>query len=277
MLEQTYAYLWQQVVQLEGDSLNVLWASIVQQFQGDNAARVLWLLIATLFVSGAVFLLCVSMVVFEAITIVNPKKRRIKPIATLALDKVLESKDTSQESLTKTISWAKENAPRSVIEKLKAGEIELAEKALFAELRNNPKEVSLIMYLLACRALQSNGRTYDALVKIIFPRGLDASVEINRHAAELGRLLTPGTYPTSEIPQPETTFELEEELISDTLGPISEFGNVQTLLDLTRVYFEMGEVNQIRHMIVEVLVCGNTEQRESALKFAKLLKNQIKS
>lgn len=280
-LEQTFAYLWQHVVRLEGDTLIDLWASMVEQIQLNQSGRVLWFLIAALFVSGTIFLLCVSMVVFEAVAIVNPKKQRAKPIGTVALDQVLEgtqtSRDIFQDNINKTISWAKDNAPRNVIEKLKSGEIESAEKALFVELKKNPKDVGLIMYLLACRALQSNPRSYDALVKIIFPLGLDADTEVCRHAAELGRLLTPGKYPTSEIPPPETTFEVEAELIGDTLGPISEFGSVQTLLDLVRVYFEMGEVDQIRHMIVEVLVCGTTEQRESALKFAKLLINQMKS
>ncbi len=269
-LGQTFAYLWREVSQIEGDSLKEVYASAIEQFQHDHTRRVLWLLIAALILSAVVFVLCASMALFEAIAI-RPHKRKKHPIKSLTLDLPVESAKESDEKLSETIGWAKKVAPRSVIDKLKAGEIRDAEKSLLAECKKNPQDDGLIIYLLACRAMQADAKSYDTLIEKIFPEGLTAEKEVCRHAAELGRLLSPDKYPISEIPQPETVFELEEELVGDTLGPISEFGSVQTLLDLIRVYFEMGDTDQTRHLIVEVLICGNAKERELALNYAKLI------
>ena len=51
------------------------------------------------------------------------------------------------------------------------------------------------------------------------------------------------------------------------MGPITEFGDVQTLLDLVRVYVDMGDEAETKHLIVEILVRGDEEQRRQAMTF----------
>ena len=273
-LEHTYLYLWQAVAATNIVSLNLegLWAGIVTQFQ-DHSGRVVWLLIAALVGSGAIFMFSMGVVLLEAVIITEPKRRKFKkvPPPPPPIHQAPKSTKEIQEQLTKTISWAKENASHSVIDKLKSGNVSAAEKELIAERIKRPKDVGLIMYMLAFRAMRNDGKSYDSLVDSIFPNGLKADTEICRHAAELGRLLSPDKYPVSEYPPPETIFEFDIELIGDTLGPISEFASVHTLLDLIRIYFEMHDFDQIRHLIVIVLVCGNTQERETAIHFAKMV------
>ena len=105
----------------------------------------------------------------------------------------------------------------------------------------------------------------------IFPDGLNADKEICRHAAELGRLISPDRYPEEVVPQPSNVFEIDADSLQELLGPMTEFGNVKTLLDLVRIAFEMGEIDQVKSLAVEILVCGNVSERKMALNYLKRL------
>ena len=73
------------------------------------------------------------------------------------------------------------------------------------------------------------------------------------------------------MPQPSTAFEIDAESLQELLGPMTEFGNVKTLLDLVRIAFEMGETDQVKSLAVEILVCGNVSERKTALNYLKRL------
>jgi len=268
-LGQTYVYLWQMITGLEGDSLLGIWSFIMQQVEQDRSARILWPLIMVLAASGAVFILCLSVLIGETISLSVPRKRHEKKVRSLSVDVLPASRKENQKKIAQTVSWAKKNTPHSILDKLKAGQLEAVEKSLSRQWKKQPDDVGLMLYWLACRAMQCNAKSYGKLVATIFPDGLKAEVEICRHAADIGRLLAPEDYPLKQIPQPDTAFEVEMDLLAESLRSISEFGSVQTLLDLIRVYYEMGDFDQITHLIVEVLVCGTTSERELAMKFAK--------
>ena len=268
-LEQTFRVLWQEVMLVEGEFLKDQVSWVVQRIESSQSGRVLWFLIAALILAGVICVLSIGIVIYEAVTI--PRKRshfRVMPAVDIS---EWNTQSNTQTKLKETIDWAQKVAPRNVIGKLKAGRINAAEKALIAERANRPDDVGLIMYLLACRAMRNDAAAYHSLIEEVFPDGLKADREVCRHAAEIGRLLAKDKYPVEEIPQPETAFEVAAELIGDTLGPITEFGSVQTLLDLIRVYFEMHDIAEIRHLIVEVLVCGTVAERRQALEYAKLI------
>ncbi len=266
-LQQTFSLLCQEVAQLEGRNLKDLWSEVVLRTEQDPTARVLWLLIATLAVSGLIFVLSVCLILFEAAVRLR-KKSGPSSNSSQKLRSNSKSADDADKKLAEAIEWAEKMAPRSAIESLRAGDIQAAEKALNAQRRKQPDNVGLIMYLLACRAMRNDAQTYDSLIDEIFPKELSADDAVSRHAAEIGRLLDSARYPESKFPPPEKVFEVDAEMIGDTLGQIAELGSVKTLLDLVRMEFEMGETDQIRHLLVEILVCGTASERKLALNYA---------
>ena len=276
--EQTFFALWQEASLLEGDSLQDQWQWIVDRIMHERSPRVLWLLISGLVLSGLLFLLSTGVVVYEAVAI-SFRKSKARSIQSRRLAQSAQpgTADQSSERLSETIDWARKVSPKNVIGKLKAGQIDAAEKALIEVRKSKPDDVGLIMYLLACRAIRHDINSYESLVNKVFPNGLNADEDVCRHAAQIGRLLSEDRFPKSQIPDPESAFQVDAKLIGDTLGPVAEFGSVQTLLDLIRVYFDMDDVDEIRHLIVEVLVCGTAQQRKSALEYAKLLKRKSTS
>ena len=276
--EQTFFALWQEASLLEGDSLQDQWQWIVDRIMHERSPRVLWLLISGLVLSGLLFLLSTGVIVYEAVAI-SFRKSKARSVQSLRLDQSAQpgTADQSSERLSETIDWARKVSPKNVIGKLKAGQIDAAEKALIEVRKSKPDDVGLTTYLLACRAIRHDIKSYESLVNEIFPNGLNADEDVCRHAAQIGRLLSEDKFPKSQIPDPESAFQVDAKLIGDTLGPVAEFGSVQTLLDLIRVYFDMDDVDEIRHLIVEVLVCGTAQQRKSALEYAKLLKRKSKS
>lgn len=275
---QTFYALWQEVSLIEGDSLKEQWLWIVDRMTHERSTRILWLLISGLTCSIIIFLLSASVALYEAIAIPTrrSKARTRRPSKRSNQNLKLKSNEESDKQLSETLSWAQKVAPRNVVGKLKAGQIDAAESELFEMHKRKPDDVGIIMYLLACRAIQHDIESYETLVNEIFPDGLKAGEAICQHAAELGRLLAEDRFPQSDIPNPESAFEVDAELIGDTLGPITEFGSVQTLLDLVRVYFDMDDVDEIRHLVVEVLVAGSAQERKSALKYAQLLRQKTR-
>ncbi len=267
-LHRTFVYLWREISQIEGNSLKDLWAGATQRINENLSSRVLWILIAALFFSSLMFVICVGLVLADLAVHSQKKSKttsgpRIKP----------RSDDgdatAADHELAKILAWADRVAPRNVIETLRAGDIDGAEKALLIEHRKQPENVGLMMYLLACCALRNDSAAYDRLVRAIFPDGLNADEEICRHAAEIGRLISPDRYPEDAIPRPNSVFEIESELIENMLGPISELSNVKTLLDLVRMDFEMGNTDHIWHLLVEIVVCGTQNERKVALNYSR--------
>ncbi len=269
-LQQTFSYLLLEATQIEGEHLKDFWEWVVQRSEQDPSARVVWLLIVALVFFGALFVLTSGLVLFE-LTLVSPKKSEPKPSPPKGEYQDTKDKKEQQQKLAETIAWADKVAPVSVIQYLRDGDIAGAEKVLLGKRSKQPNDIGAMIYSLACCATRNNAAAYESLVEEIFPNGLNADEEICRHAAELGRLISPDRYPEEVVPQPSTAFEIDAESLQELLGPMTEFGNVKTLLDLVRIAFEMGETDQVKSLAVEILVCGNVSERKTALNYLKRL------
>ncbi len=269
-LQQTFSYLLLEATQIEGEHLKDFWEWVVQRSEQDPSARVVWLLIVALVFFGALFVLTSGLALFE-LTLVSPKKSEPKPSPPKAVHQDAKNAQEQQQKLAETIAWADKVAPVSVIQHLRDGDIPGAEKVLLGKRSKQPNDIGAIIYSLACRASRYDAAAYESLVEEIFPDGLNADKEICRHAAELGRLISPDRYPEEVVPQPSNVFEIDADSLQELLGPMTEFGNVKTLLDLVRIAFEMGEIDQVKSLAVEILVCGNVSERKMALNYLKRL------
>ena len=237
---------------------------VVQRYQSDPTARILWVLIALLLTSGSIFILS-----FGFGVLVRPRRSdgaKFKKEAKTASYQRLAQRSESPDKKSGR-AYRVSAPPKSMVGMLKEGRLSDVDKLLFEEHRKQPTDATTVMYLLACRAVAADAISYDDLISELFSQGLDSSVQICLHAAEIGRLLELDKFPLSQYPEPENPFEVDTTVSGNTLGPISEFGNVQTLLDLVRVYVDMGDEAETRHLIVEILVRGNREQRKQALDF----------
>ncbi len=269
-LQQTFSYLLLEATQIEGEHLKDFWEWIVWRSEQNPSARVVWLLIVALVLFAALFVLTSGLALFE-LTLVSPTKSEPKPSPPKAENLVSKDAQDQQQKLAETIAWADKVAPVSVVQFLRDGDIPGAEKILLGKRSKQPNDIGVIIYSLACRATRNDAAAYELLVEEIFPDGLNADEEICRHAAELGRLISPDRFPEEVVPQPSTVFEIDADALQDLLGPMTEFGNVKTLLDLVRIAFEMGETDQVKSLAVEILVCGNVSERKTALNYLKRL------
>ena len=269
-LQQTFSYLLLEATQIEGEHLKDFWEWIVWRSEQNPSARVVWLLIVALVLFAALFVLTSGLALFE-LTLVSPTKSQPKPSPPKAENLVSKDAQDQQQKLAETIAWADKVAPVSVVQFLRDGDIPGAEKILLGKRSKQPNDIGVIIYSLACRATRNDAAAYELLVEEIFPDGLNADEEICRHAAELGRLISPDRFPEEVVPQPSTVFEIDADALQDLLGPMTEFGNVKTLLDLVRIAFEMGETDQVKSLAVEILVCGNVTERKTALNYLKRL------
>lgn len=236
---------------------------VVQRYQSDPTARILWILIVLMLISGSIFVLSVAigfLIRFRRADSTMPKTE-FKP------DSVRHRKQRTKSSDKESDQDHRVSRPaKSMVGLLKEGRLKDVEKLLLEEHRKQPADATTVMYLLACRATV-DAASYDELISELFSQGLDHSVPICLHAAEIGRLLELDNYPLSRFPEPEVPFEVDTSVSGNTLGPISEFGDVQTLLDLVRVYVDMEDEAETKHLVVEILVRGNYEQRKQALQF----------
>ena len=255
--------------QIQGGSITEQWAWVVQRYQSDQVGRSLWILILVLFTSGSIFVVSVGYGLCIRLTR-SRKKHKTKSIQ--GTKPAANTKAYHEAVAKNAVKAGQPSVPRTMIGKLKAGMLEEVEQALMAERKRRPEHTGLTLYLLACRAASNEPEAYQSLVSEIFSDGLDKESEVGRHAAQIGRIMFPEKYPVDKFPEPKKPFEVEANLIGDTLGPISEFGNVQTLLDLVRVYVDMKELAETKHLIVEILVRGDASQRERALEYSRIIR-----
>ena len=264
-----FGVICNEISQIQGDSIAEQWAWVVQRYQSDQVGRSLWILLLVLFTSGSIFVVSVGYGLCIRLTR-SRKKHKTKSIQ--GTKPAANTKAYHEAVAKNAVKAGQSSVPRTMIGKLKAGMLEEVEQALMAERKRRPEHTGLTLYLLACRAACNEPEAYQSLVSEIYSGGLDKESEIGRHAAQIGRILFPEKYPVDKYPEPKKPFEVEANLIGDTLGPISEFGNVQTLLDLVRVYVEMKELAETKHLIVEILVRGDASQRERALEYSRIIR-----
>ena len=241
--------------------------SILDRYEANSTGRLLWMLIVLTFVSGSLFVVSTGYGL-----IIRPKRLKATNLdGELGTGSTSKSKRKQEPSETKgkEIPHA-QRLPRSMIGMLKAGDLKGAEVMLFEEHRKSPTDSTTVMYLLACRAVAGDAASYDKLITELFPEGLDHNVQICLHAASIGRILSAEKFDVNDYPETEELFEVDAAVTSKSLGPINEFGDVQTLLDLVRVYVDMGDEAQAKHLIVETLVRGNADQRKMALMFREV-------
>lgn len=247
---------------IEGTNLQHRIQFVIERYDSDSTARILWILIALMLTSGSIFVLSIAFGL-----LVRPRRSA-----------TLRRRRRSRSSAKKTKSTRPApHSGRSMVGMLKEGRLKDVEKLLLAQHRRQPVDSTAVMYLLACRAT-ADSAAYDDLISELFSKGLDRSIQICLHAAEIGRLIKPDSYPLKQYPEPESAFVVDNTVSGNTLGPISEFGDVQTLLDLVRVYVDMEDEAEVKHLTVEILVRGNCEQRRQALEFhSKLVRKKSAS
>ncbi len=249
-----------EVRQIQGASMSTLLQSIENRMVLDRTARVIWLLTFAIAATGSLFLLSVLYGFAVRAPILAP------PASSADARRERVAHRPEAEPVSKRLHASL--GTLSLGELVQSGSYEKAEAAFRASLKHRPEEVGAYLYLFACTALADDAGKYTALVADIFPDGLNASKQLHLHIADMGRAVAPDEFPLASYPLPRESFELKAELIDDSLGTISEFGDVQTLLDLIKAYIEMQQPSQARHLIVEVLVRGDSRQREQALKMA---------
>ncbi len=266
-IEQTFSYLWHEVSQVEGNDLRELWLSVTQQINTEQSSRVLWILIAVLSFSGTMFVVSTGLLIVE---FARSHKRSLPAKSAPQPHQTLNGTENKDRTLTKIKIWVDQPVPHHLIKKLQTGDIDGAEKVLIMERQKQPKSVELIIYLLACRATRNDSKQYQKLVNEIFPDGLKPDEEVSRHAVEIGRLIQTDLYPEGDIPCPETIFDIDFSRLGDALDQISEYDSVKTLLDLVRISFEVGNTDAaIRHLLVEIIVCGDSGERKLALDYCR--------
>ena len=244
---------------------------IIQRYQSDQTARILWILIVLLLTSGSIFILSVGFGILVRPRRIDSAKFKKPPKPASYQRRPQHSKSQAKKN---SRTYRVSAPPKSMVGMLKEGRLNDVEKLLIEEHRKQPTDATTVMYLLACRAVNADVNSYDDLISELFSQGLDSSVQICLHAAEIGRLLELDKFPLTQYPEPEKPFEVDTAVSGNTLGPISEFGGVQTLLDLVRVYVDMGDDAETKHLIVEILVRGNRAQRKQALDFKRRMERQ---
>ena len=257
-----------EIGQIHGDTVVGVWSSVENRMQVDRVARIIWLLIFALTISGGVFAISfVYGIIIRAPQVKQPHVAKVKIHRSRARVRPNRLRDEKKSSALKTQVKTEE------LDKIiKSGKYDNIEEVFRSKLKHRPDEIGTYLYLFACNALNNEPAKFVSLVSEIFPKGLNASDELHLHIADIGRVVSPKDFPLSSYPSPKEPFEVRTDLIGDSLGSVAEFGNVQTLLDLVRVYMEMEQFDQTRHLIVEVLARGDTNQRWHAMEFSRTLK-----
>ncbi len=241
---------------IEGDGFREKWAWIQQRYQTSRVGRIHWLMIFTLLGSGILFLL---FFIYGLFTKKKKRKKREQKTAVTPAD--IRQQLNFDPPPTST--------PTTFIQQLKAGQFEDVEKRLQLELAKSPGNEVLLMYLFACRAVRLDVRTYKDLIQQVLPTGLDPNQELCAHIAQMGRVLASSQFPLEQYPDPKQEFRPDKNEISKSIEAVSELGDVQTLLNLVRIYIDKGELSETKHLIVEALVRGDGKQRQRALEFAR--------
>ncbi len=262
VFEQILNAIGNEISLIEGDYLQQMIASVNERIQNNVVGRTMWILIAILFISGLTATICL---IVGLVSLLNRRKSGSQISANNNHEKgSIEISSPLQLDLAEGPS---EDIPPTIIGKLKAGQINAVGEALTEEWKKSPQDISLIMYLAACQLLKNDEVAYDEFAKKVFEQRLDSKDEVCRHVAELGRILSPYKFNKSNYPPPESALDFENELLGDSLGAVSELGDVENLLDLIRVYTDMGNNADARHLIIEVLVRGNEKQRKRAVQY----------
>ena len=260
--EQILNAIGHEISLIEGNYLQPMIASVNERIQNNVVGRTMWILIAILFISGLIAAICL---IVGLVSLLN--RRKSVSQTSSKNNHEIEFIEISSPPRLELEEGSSEDMPPTIIGKLKAGQINAAEEALTEEWKKNPQDTNLIMYLAACRLLKNDEAAYDEFAKRVFEQRLDSNDEVCRHIAELGRILSPYKFNKSKYPPPGSALDFENELLGDSLGAVSELGDVETLLDLIRVYTDMGNKADARHLIVEALVRGNEKQRKRAVKY----------
>ena len=275
-LVHTYSALLDEIRLIEGDNLRAQVQWLSERLQSNHSARILWSLVAVLCLSVVVFFVSSTLALRGYLSTIG--NRTSSNSVTSLTEKTVEEISTSHdEKIAETIEWAKKQYPENFVGLLKSGAIDEAETALLLELEKQSENQFAKMYLLACCATRKNVQAFESMVDKVFPKDLDADDEVCRHTAELGRLIGSHKFSIDRIPAPKSVFEIQSKQLGDALGSVLEFGSVQTLLDLMRVYFDSGEIGNVRHLMVEVLVGGSSIERRAALEYARLIANSSQS
>ena len=263
-LSQLYDLIRTEFEQVEGAYLADQIEFVIQRYKSDLTARILWILITLLIASGSIFLVSFGYgILVRPKRVETPKREKVSEF-----ESVRQSLQPSQSPFKRSnIQHREQGTPKSMVGMLKGGRLKDAEELLFEEHRKRPADATVVMYLLACRAAGGDAASYGDLLAKLFPNGLDSSVQICLHAAGIGRAVGLDGYPSNRYPEPDKPFEVDSTVSGNSLGPITEFGDVQTLLDLVRVYVDMGDEAETKHLIVEILVRGDEEQRRQAMTF----------
>ena len=255
-----------ELTQIERGNLHAVWQQVADRIRAGSVNRVVWLLIFMLLFSGSIFILSVTYGITARLNS-RLKIRATKKRSASRKHRSYRQFSDRPSELPKTV-----HKSMTLKEILMSGNLNQAERKLRASIKLKRDSPDLFIYMFACRAVKADRKLFKSLIMEHFPKGLEKDIEFHRHIAQIGSMLSLKEYSKGSFPEPESVFRTESNMVGNTLGSISELGDVQTMVDIARVYVDMKDVSQAKHMLVEILVRGNKQQRESATELSRALK-----
>ncbi len=248
--------------QITGPNITETMSTVMSTLQQSSTKRTIWLVMIVLFASGSLF---VGSVVFEVVSRRRPKRLRVKRTQR---DKQTQNKNNvDHERLSKPVADLSDKTNPLLVSKLDEIEKQIREK-----IKNDRNNSDLHVYLFACCAAKGGLKRYEQMIKEVYPTGLDNSIEYHQHIAQLGRLVSPQCNMLQTVTDPKSAYKIQKPLFEETMQTVSQLGDVETMLDMLRVYAEMDTTVQTAQIVIEVLVQGDFKQRERALSYCRLSK-----
>ena len=259
-----------ELTQATASNIAQTWSNVLTRLQEHSTRRVLWLVIVALFASGLLFL---GSVVFEIFTR-RPARVDTKHSSSDNAKKTRETPELKSSGHKETEKFS----GKSPVEKesLLTEKIDKIERQIRDKLKPKEANSDLHVYLFACCAARADLTRYEALVKEVFPGGLDENLLAHKHIFQIGRAISSQFTAQKTVPDPKNSYKVQKPLFEETMEAVSQLGDVETMLDMLRVYAEMELTMQTVHLIVEALVQGDFKQRKRVLEYCLALSDGSK-
>ena len=259
---QFYNELATELSQVEGDYLADKYLWIIKRISDDSKARVIWILIATLFVIFAV--LVFSILLFFVAFFSRRKKVEKKT-------KQLKQESPTPQSTSELTTDTEETSvvPESDLKKLQSGFLEELENSLLSTVKENKDDYGSILFLFACCAARLDNQRFEELIDEVFADTPLEEHEVGPYIIQIGKLIDVERLQQLEVDAPETPFAGQSDLLGDTFDEIHDIGGVDTCWNMLQTYVAMRELGKAKHMIVELLVYGEKDLQERTIQTAK--------
>ena len=265
---------------VEGRSLSERVGWVADRVQRNPSGRIIWFIVASIAVLSVAFMIAVAVWLHYWLRVSRePLSAAVSATATKAVTDSSKSKNspTTHSKPARPAPAGKQLSKVAISSDLETGLIDKVEAALLQAIKAKQADPCGIIYLLACCAVKCSSREYSALVNEIKELGAGEDPSFIAHAGQIGRLLAPEDFDVEDWPEPSGRHSGKSKLISSTFDSVMEFGNAQTLLDMLRTYTDMEDVGAARHLMVQILVYGDGNQRAEALGYARRLADEGKT